>query len=115
WGPRAPAKKVVEFISEFLLSKKSDTESTSPFPMQSCLSVAENNIRTAVILANEQIYRQENREEYHAGFEIFVASWVGGEFSWVQIGQPHLCLWRKDFPIFPCGLSPDHSFDLSRA
>ena len=115
WGPRSAANKAVELISEYYLMAKSDNEATSPFEKVSSFSNEANHLRTAVMLANEAIYRDENKTELKAGVELFAASFIQNEFVWIQVGQPHLLLSRKNGHLLPLGSSVDLSTDLSES
>jgi hypothetical protein len=113
WGHRSGAKKVIECIRDFYLSARNDEEVTSPFQMLTCLSPAANNLRVAVMLANDQLYREDNKSEYVSGVELFVGSKVEREFVWTQIGYPQVYLKRQGRPLTCLGGSLDMSMNLS--
>lgn len=113
WGPRNSARKVVQTIQDFFLSAKSDQEVTSPFQRLTCISPLANNLRVAVMLANDVIYREDNRNELTSGVELFVCARSGSEVVWTHIGQPHVLLDRKNLPIITLSTSPDAAFDFS--
>lgn len=113
WGPRAGARKAIDRMLNYLMLAQGDKEVTSPFERLSCLSVAANNLRTSALLANEAIYRDENKTEYKVGVEIFAAYFQGNEGVWVQAGHPHILLSRTDNSVTPLGCPTDLSFDLS--
>src|SRR4051794_4042535 len=71
WGSRGSVKRVIETMSDFIMSAKNDMEATSPFQMMTCISPSANNLRAAVMLANDTIYREENKHEYQSGVELF--------------------------------------------
>lgn len=96
WGPRSSIKRAIETLSDFILSAKNDMEATSPFQKLTCLSGAANTLRAAVMLTNDILHREENKNEYVSGVEAFVFSYVGGEVSFVQVGQPQVLLWREN-------------------
>ena len=73
-----------------------------------CLSPQANNLRAAVMLANDVIYREENKNEYQSGAEVFVFSRNATEVSFVQIGQPHVFLHRKSKPLIRLGPPNGH-------
>lgn len=115
WGTRAGVKRVVESLSDFILSSKNDIENTSPFKIMTCLSPLANTLRSAVMLANDVMYREENKNEYQNGVELFAFSRSANELSYVQIGQPHVILHRKSMPLIPLSLQMDLGMEWSTA
>ena len=112
WGSREAARKVTERMVEYLSFASQDREATSPLPRMSCLSTAANNLRTAAMLANEMLYREDNRDEYRAGVEIFAATLSQNELSWIQVGGPHVMLGRGSQSLLPLGSSIDLALDM---
>lgn len=115
WGQRSTAQKTIDRMKEFLAFANQDAEATSPLPRLTCLSTNANNLRTAAILANELIYREDNQDEYTSGVELFAASIVKNEFSWMQVGGPQIFLARGARPAMPLGSRIDLAFDLMPA
>ncbi len=113
WGQRASARKTIDKILEYYVLARSDREVTSPFERLTCLSTAANNLRTATLLANELLYREENRAEYRSGVELFGASFVDNEFVWIQVGQPQILLAREGGRLMPLGGYVDLALDMS--
>lgn len=113
WGPRSSAKKVIQTIVDYFLSTKDDLETTAPFEKLSCLSTTANNLRIACMLANEAVYREENKNEYLSGVEIFAGSHLDQEYVCVQLGQPQIFLRRKHRATIPIGASLDQSLDMT--
>lgn len=113
WGPRSVAKKTLAIISESYAVAKGDNEATTPYARLSCLSNEANSLRAAVLLANDTLHREENKEEFKCGVELFAASFIDNEFIWVQVGQPHVLLSRKNGLLLPLGSCVDLSVDLS--
>lgn len=109
WGPRSTARKVIQSVVDFFHSAKSDEEVTSPFQPLSGLSPMANNLRVAVMLANDTIYREENRNEYLSGVELFVAAKRDGELVWAHIGGPHILLDRAGLDLQVLSASPDYA------
>lgn len=112
WGSRDAARKVIERMLEYLAFASQDREATSPLPRLSCLSNAANNLRTATMLANDMLYREDNSDEYRAGVEIFAATLSQNELSWVQVGGPHILLGRGSRSLLPIGSTVDLALDL---
>lgn len=115
WGQRSSARKAIDTILEYYALANSDHEVTSPFERLTCLSTAANNLRTATLLANELLYREENKAEYRSGVEIFGASFVDSEFVWLQVGQPQILLARAGERLMPLGGYVDLSLDMSES
>lgn len=113
WGARSCAKKAIDRMTEYLSLASDDNEATSPFERLSCLSSQANNLRTAALLANEALYREDNTLEYRAGVEIFAAMVDGNEIVWLQAGNPHILLSRQGRSLLPIGSNVDLSFDMS--
>ena len=114
WGPRSVARKAIERMLEYLTVAKQDNEATTPFGRLAGLSPAANALRTAAMLANESILRDENKSEYKAGVELFAASFGEHEFTWVQAGAPQPFLARIGRrTLTPLGPQVDLALDLS--
>jgi hypothetical protein len=114
WGPRHSVKRVIDTLTDFITSAKTDTENTSPFQKLTCLSPLANTLRAAIMLTNDVLYREENKNEYLAGVELLVFSRNSAEFSFVQIGQPHVFLSRQGQPLIPIGMQIDLALEWSR-
>lgn len=113
WGPRDAARKVIDRMNDYLALAREDAEATSPFQKLSCLSDQANALRIASLLANEALYREENRNEYRAGVELFAGLAKDDEFVWVQAGNPQILLARPGRTLIPLGSQIDLSYDLS--
>lgn len=112
WGSRDAARKVIDRMIEYMSFASQDREATSPLPRLSCLSTAANNLRTAAMLANDTLFREDNSEEYRAGVELFAATLSQNELSWIQVGGPHILLGRGDQSLLPLGSSVDLALDM---
>jgi hypothetical protein len=115
WGPRSSAKKVVQLIIDHFNSSRDDNEATSPFSRLTCLSVLANHLRTAVKLANDLIYNEDNKNEYMSGIELFVMAKSGSEICWIQTGMPCPILDRTNSPLAQLGSSQDLALEFSRS
>lgn len=113
WGAKSGGEKTIQSMQEFFLSSRDDQEVTSPFEKLTCLSATANNLRAAVMLTNDVIYQEENRNEYKTGLELFAMARTDREVAWVQIGQPQVFLDREGFPIIPMAGQSDLALDLS--
>ena len=115
WGPREAAQRAIGRIFEYLRFTRQDREATSPLPKLTCLSNAGNAVRTALELANGSVFREDNREEYLSGLEIFVGTLDDSEFCWAQVGGPQVLLARGEQFLQPIGAQMDLAFDLQPA
>ena len=113
WGKRSTAQRVAEIIKDYLINLRGDPDATSPFPRMTCLSTNANNLRIAAMLANEQIYREENHSDYNSGVEIFAISIDENELSWLQLGHPNIFLKRPQRGLVPLGSHLDLPMDVT--
>lgn len=115
WGPRQSAKRAIDLLKDYILSAREDMEATSPFQMLTCLSPLANNLRVGMMLANDTIYREDNKSEYMSGVEILVFAHQHGELAFAQVGYPHLFLARKTMPWIPLSVQIDLATEMSQA
>lgn len=113
WGARQSARTAIERMTDYLAFAREDREATSPFERLSCLSTQANNLRTAALLANEALYREDNKQEYRSGVELFAATVDESELVWLQAGNPQLLLGRPGRTLRPLGAQVDLAFDMS--
>lgn len=113
WGARSSAQKVIQTIQDFVLSARHDQEVTSPFQRLSCLSPLGNNLRIALMLANDVLFREDNKDEYTAGVETFAMVRSECEILWASIGFPQIFMSRQSTPLMPLSGCLDMSADLS--
>lgn len=114
WGAPEAAQRVIQIMKTYILSFREDADITSPFPRMTCLSAALNTLRVAAMLANDSLYREENKKEYIAGVEIFAITYGQKEVGWLQLGHPNLFLSRAKSGLMPLGSHMDLPIDLSR-
>src|SRR5690606_11349068 len=81
----------------------------------SCLSPLANNLRVGVMLANDSIYREENKAEYVAGVEVVVFAVQAGELAYAHVGYPQLFLARRSLPWVPLSVQMDLGTEMSTA
>lgn len=110
WGHRGSGKKLNQSIVDFFHSAATDKEVTSPFQKLTCLSPQGNHLRTAIMLANDLIYREDNSGEYVSGIELFAAALHNQEFTWASVGQPHVLLVRGGL-LYLLSVSADATID----
>ena len=104
WGQEAVSTKDIfndiESQYNFFLE---DKESTHPFAKLLSLSPIANNMRTVVLLSNENIFKSLNESEYCMGFELFFAAFDDRICTFIQIGQPLVLLDRPQEPLCNIG------------
>jgi hypothetical protein len=113
WGPRAGARRAIEILKDYVLSARQDMEATSPFQKLSCISPLANSLRVGIMLANDSLYREENKAEYISGVEILVFAHHQGELAFAQVGHPNIYLARPDLPWIPLSVQVDLATELS--
>ncbi len=101
----------MQSIVDFFHSARSDEEVTSPFQRLTCLTPNGNSLRSALMMSNDLIYREGNKDEYLNGFEVFAAAIQNQEFTWTTIGQPHVFLLREG-TLVPISVSIESSIDM---
>ena len=113
WGSKSGAEKCSDIINEFYLSARGDQEATSPFERLSCLAQEANDLRIAVLFANEKIYAEDNYDEYFTGCELLTMVQAGNEVHFVQIGQPAVYLIRNGVAMLPMASHLDLTMNVS--
>lgn len=115
WGQPSSAERARDVVADFILSSRNDTEATSPFQKMTCLTPLANNVRVAMMLLNDTLYREENRDEYMDGIEIVVCARHESEMTIAQVGQPFVFLSRQGFPIQSLSVGTDAAIEMSEA
>ena len=115
WGSRGSARRVIDVIKDHVLAAREDLEATSPFQKLSVLSPLANGLRVAMMLANDTLYREDNKNEYTAGVEVVVFAHQLGELAFAQVGFPQIFLSRPGLPWLSISSQIDLSTELSRA
>ena len=113
WGPRGSARRVIEILKDHVLAARGDLEATSPFQKLTVLSPLANSLRVAIMLANDSIYREENKAEYQTGVELVVFAHQLGELAFAQVGFPQLFLSREGMPWITVSSQMDLSTEMS--
>lgn len=113
WGEPEHAAKVIEEVVKYVEAAQSDVEVTSPFEFLTCLTDEVNHLRIAIQIANDLLYRGENRNEYFSGVEILAILKKGSQLAWAQVGNPSLLIQRKNQTLQPLSIGFDYSVDFS--
>ncbi|HWU42160.1 MAG TPA: hypothetical protein VN132_01940, partial [Bdellovibrio sp.] len=104
WGEHEPAQRALEEVAKYVNSAKADVEVTSPFEFLGCLTDEANYVRTGFMLANEILYRGENRTQYSCGVEIAALFHRGDQLAWAHVGCPSLFLQRQRQRLQPLSI-----------
>ena len=114
WGQEAASTQdVFENIETQYSFFSEDKESTHPFPKMMSLTPIENNMRTSVIQANQNIFNNINCTEYSMGFELFFATIMENIFTFIQIGQPLILIDRPHQHLRSIGQVIDPSLNTN--
>lgn len=109
WGAAENSQKVSEEIVKYVQAAKSDVEVTSPFEFLTCLTDETNYLRTAILIANDIVYRGENKLEYSSGVEVLALYKKDNQIAWAQVGNPSLFIQRSEQSLQPVSMG----FDLA--
>lgn len=115
WGNRASATKVINILKDYVLGARQDMEATSPFQKLSSISPLANNLRVGLMLANDSLYREDNKNEYTAGVEVLVFANSESELSFGQVGSPSLFIARQGQPWIPVSVQTDLATEMGVA
>lgn len=101
WTIQEHAQKVISEVTQFLDSSFADVEVTSPFEYLPQLSKISNSLRIALLIANDVIYRVENRSELTAAVEVCILHKYQNQIFYAQVGQPQIFLQSADQSLQP--------------
>lgn len=113
WGQPEHGQRAVEEVVKYVNAAKADVEVTSPFEFLACLPDEVNYVRTALQIANDMLYRGENRMEYFSGVEILALFRRGNMLAWAQIGNPSIFAQRASQRLQPLSVGLDLSRELN--
>lgn len=113
WGQTGNLRRSIEINQDYINATSENAEVTTPFEFLSCYSPKTNQLRVAAMLANDQLYRQENRTEYKSGMELVTISRKNFELAWVKVGMPNIILLRKGMAPMPISCSGDSATEIS--
>ena len=87
WNGIDSNQKVIDEIDHFLSAANADLEVTTPFEFFGNASSLANKVRIAVLLANDAIYKAENKDKYLHGYEIAIVFKNHQEIAWSTVGR----------------------------
>lgn len=91
WGAPEYANQVLSSIKDFL-EMSQEAEATVVASGTQLYSSFANRMRSAALMANENLYLNANKSEYLSAVELLALSKQDDLVSWVHIGAPHLFL-----------------------
>lgn len=109
WGQPEHGQRVLDEVAKYVNAAKSDVEVTSPFEFLTCLTDEVNYVRTGVLIANDILYRGENKTEYISGVEVLVLLKKDSQIAWAQVGCPSLFIQRGNQSLQPLSIGLDLS------
>lgn len=112
WGQAEHGQRAIDEVVKYVNAAKADVEVTSPFEYLNCLTDEANYVRTALHIANDILYRGENRKEYLSGVEIMALFCRGNQVAWAHVGCPSLFIQRSDRRLQPLSIGMDLSSEL---
>lgn len=112
WGDESATSLAFEVIIDYLKSSQDDIEATTPFEKMEILNKTENDLRAAVLLANEKIFREINRGEYVSALELTLILKSKYQMTWLTTGGHQLQIRSGDFAALVCGSLPHPSSPL---
>lgn len=112
WGQPEHAQRALDEVVKYVGAAKSDVEVTSPFEFLTCLSDEVNYVRTGILIANDILYRGENKMEYFSGVELLALFKRGSQMAWAHVGSPSLFIQRKNQNLQPLSIGLDLSSEL---
>ncbi|AFY00173.1 hypothetical protein [Bdellovibrio bacteriovorus] len=114
WGQPEHAQRALDEVVKYVSAAKADVEVTSPFEFLTCLSDEVNYVRTGILIANDLLYRGENRAEYFSGVELMAIFKRGPQVAWAHVGCPSLFIQRRNQRLQPLSIGQDLSSELPR-
>ena len=103
---------MIQETEKYVQAASGDVEITSPFDFLTCYSTEINALRVATLIANDALYRQENKMQYTSLVEFIAVQKKNNQVAWLQSGQPQILLRRKNQEFQPLSVSyqDDQSF-----
>lgn len=87
WNGADANQKVIDEINHFLSAANADLEVTTPFEFVENLSSLANKVRISILLANDVVFKTENKEQFQQGYEIAVIFKNNNELAWSTVGR----------------------------
>lgn len=115
WGQPEHAQRALDEVVKYVRAAQSDVEVTSPFEFLTCLSDEVNYVRTGLLIANDVLYRGENKTEYFSGVEVLALFQRNGQIAWAHVGSPGVFIQRYEQSLQPLSVGLDLSSEMPSA
>jgi len=115
WGQPEHGQRAIEEVVKYVNAAKADVEVTSPFEFLTCVTDEVNYVRTGLLIANDALYRGENKNQYFSGVEILVLFRRGSQIAWAQVGCPSVLIQRQNQGLQPLSMGLDLSAEMKPA
>lgn len=112
WGQPEHAQRALDEVVKYVSAAKADVEVTSPFEFLTSLTDEANYVRTSLLIANDIIYRGDNRAQYQSGVEVMALFRRGPQIAYAHVGCPSLYLQRNGQRLQPLSIGLDLSSEL---
>lgn len=113
WGPRSTAKRAIQAFTDYFHAAQDDQEATSAFQLIESLSPLANQLRVALMMTNDTLLNEENKDHYNSGVELFAFSKTQNELAFVQVGGGSFFIDRQGFDLQPLSVQLDLSAGFS--
>lgn len=112
WGDDTAANVAFDEIIGYLKTTHDDTEATSAYDKMETLNNLENNLRSALLVANEKIFRTINQAEYLSALELTAIIRHKHQVAWLTSGGHQIQMVNQASFSTICGAIPHASCPL---
>ncbi|MFN8945535.1 MAG: hypothetical protein ACK5WZ_13040 [Pseudobdellovibrionaceae bacterium] len=106
WGDESATTLAFDEIIGHMKSSQDDTEATTAFENIEILNQLENDLRTAVLIANEKVFRTINGAEYVSALELTIVIRRKHQIAWLVAGGHQLLIQNGNHFSIICGAIP---------
>lgn len=96
WGAKQSQNILLDCANTFAEEIGTNTEVTLPPGEGFVLNFEGKKLKNIFLKANIEIYEKQNKPEYSSACEAALFSVTNQTLNWVQVGQPHILLWRDN-------------------
>ncbi len=87
WSEPESVQLIADEIKQYLSATQADLEVTTPFSFLEGYSALSNRLRIATLLANDRLFKVQNKEFYSAGLEVALFYQQKNEIAWACFGN----------------------------
>ncbi len=106
WGDESAAEIAFDEITTYLKTSHDDTEATSAYEKMETLNHLENSLRSALLVANEKIFRTVNKAEYISAVELTAVIRHKHQVAWLTSGGHQIQIKTQLSSSIICGAVP---------